>query len=279
MDHAPIVYDISSYKEETNHWGQDPSAYLLRYYTKYYFLAKGAKGIDPTGAVDSSKDHISEQTIIDQQTGLEILRGDQFVYQSPNKLCITGLAPTHPLIAQRDRFEVLSLHFDPKIYSTLPQPTAIPANSKKQSPPSCHAETVILKIEARDRHWDKSSSDNIACLPQVASELAESEQSQNTTHSTSKPAQKKSPRVSVDPSRVIFVIRGALSGHVMELNERLLVRDPASNTSPTITDRTIIDTMLDKALTHGFIAVIRPKIDKTEIALKDLYSLEEYEHL
>jgi len=40
-EHAPIVYDVAPYMEETKGWESDPSAYLLRYYTKYYFLATG----------------------------------------------------------------------------------------------------------------------------------------------------------------------------------------------------------------------------------------------
>ncbi|KAF8939294.1 hypothetical protein EDD21DRAFT_372967 [Dissophora ornata] len=292
-EHAPIVYDLTPYKEETKSWDEDPSAYLLRYYTKYYFLATGGKELKqcPT------------QKIIDLQTGLQVLRGDQFIYQSPNKLCITGLAPTHPLIALKDRYKVLNIRFDPKIMGALPQPTSIPANSKKQPPPPCHSETVICKIEARDLLWEEEKNDGVietvlaatatatgtvsvepeTNAPKECSGSASSSISKSTPSppSTSGPVtdatqgqNKEKPKESVDPSRVIFVIRGAISGHVIELNERLLRRD-----TPEITDPVVIDTMLEKASTHGFIAVIRPKIDKTEVALKDLYTMEDYERL
>ncbi|KAF9917398.1 hypothetical protein BX616_001116 [Lobosporangium transversale] len=379
-EHAPIVYDLTQYKEETKSWNSDPSAYLLRYYTKYYFLATDGKQQQKANHTDNTtENHI----IIDQETGLEILRGDQYVYQSPNKLCITGLAPTHPLISQQDRYKILNLRFDSKIQNALPQPTAIPANSKKQPPPPCQCETVICKIEALDL-WaldslkkDLLKDDDIVttvpsletsgsvttttAIPRAALASAEAEakaeveagslvgalQSQgptSTTESTptnlgskesikdnadqishnagpistsastltsystptetststsmptlamsslsplsskSSPASLVSvngsqknetkPRESVDPSRVIFVIRGAINGYVIELNERLVRRGTSA-----ITDPTVIETVLQKALTHGFIAVIKPKVDKTEIALRDLCTMESYEIL
>lgn len=40
-EHAPIVYDLTEYKEITRDWNDDPSAYLTRYYTKQYFLSTG----------------------------------------------------------------------------------------------------------------------------------------------------------------------------------------------------------------------------------------------
>ncbi|KAF9175562.1 hypothetical protein BGX21_003035 [Mortierella sp. AD011] len=272
-EHAPIVYDLTPYKEETKNWDSDPSAYLLRYYTKYYFLATGGKDLKQS----------STQKIIDQQTGLEILRGDQFVYQSPNKLCITGLAPTHPLLAQKDRYKVINLRFDQKILSSLPQPTAIPANSKKQPPPPCHCDTVICKIEAFDLWAKKEQDGKSKASSSVDSESvaeAEAEAEAGADTATPKPTTndntqgEKKPKESVDPSRVMFVIRGAISGHVIELNERLLKRD-----TPEITDTSVIQTMLEKASTHGFIAVIRPKVDKTEVALKGLYTMEDYERM
>ncbi|KAI1302818.1 hypothetical protein EDD11_005488 [Mortierella claussenii] len=289
-EHAPIVYDLTQYKEETKNWNSDPSAYLLRYYTKYYFLSTGGKDMK-SGPADQVK-------IIDQQTGLQVLRGDQYLYQSPNKLCIAGLAPTHPLLSQRDRYKVLSLRFDSKIQVALPQPTAIPANSKKQPPPPCHCETVICKIEALDL-WAKQEQEQeqeqeqqettkatVDALTASATE-AESEEKLSVTTSNSTTADQNSrmainkdssqriddkPRESIDPTRVIFVVRGAISGHVIELNERLLRRDATE-----ITDPVVIETMLAKASTHGFIAVIRPKVDKTEVALKDLQTMEEYD--
>ncbi|KAF9110545.1 hypothetical protein BGX27_006205 [Mortierella sp. AM989] len=281
-EHAPIVYDLAQYKEETKDWNSDPSAYLLRYYTKYYFLATGGKDLKSS----------NDQKIIDQQTSLEILRGDQFIYQSPNKLCITGLAPTHPLLAQRDRYKVLSLRFDPKILSSLPQPTAIPANSKKQPPPSCHCDTVICKIEALDlwakkdlegNEEEKAVNAETGSTTTTTDETSETEAANTVTETDPKaPAStiksneqtEGKPKESIDPSRVIFVVRSAISGHVIELNERLLRRD-----TPEIIDPTVIETMLEKASTHGFIAVIRPKIDKTEIALKDLCTMDDYERM
>lgn len=46
---------------------------------------------------------------------------------------------------------------------------------------------------------------------------------------------------SIDPTRVVFVVRGSLSGHVMELNERLIRRGV-----DVVTDPEVIETMLDK---------------------------------
>ncbi|KAG0205325.1 hypothetical protein BGX28_003033 [Mortierella sp. GBA30] len=258
-EHAPIVYDVSQYKEETKSWDTDPSAYLLRYYTKYYFLASGGKRACLLGK--------KREKIIDHETRLEVIYGDQFVYQAPNKLCITGLAPTHPLIARPDRYKILNIRFDTKIQNALPQPTAIPANSKKQPPPSCHAETIICRIEALDLE------------EQNRIELTKQKKEPNTyDEGWSRPSEQAStvatvpdPKVSIDSTRVLFVVRGAVNGHVMELNERLVRRG-----TDVITDPVVLQTLIEKASTHGFIAVIRPKVDKTEIALEDLYTMEEY---
>ncbi|CAO3570053.1 unnamed protein product [Mortierella alpina] len=295
-EHAPIIYDVTPYNEETSTWNADPSAYLLRYYTKYYFLETDGKSVKHVAA--SSAEPIAPQSvskIIDHETGLEVLRGDQFVYQSPNKLCITGLAPTHPLIAQPDRYKVLSIRFDQKIQSALPQPTAIPANSKKQPPPPCQPETVICKIEALDlKEQERSiaaqettekeilgaSASTLALSADASAEALSSTSSSSSSSAaaaevptTAKPSRSKSAPAehSVDPTRVIFVVRSAISGHVIELNERLMKR-----TTPIITDSDIIKTLLEKASTHGFVAVIRPKIDNTEIALKDLCTMDKY---
>ncbi|KAF9117252.1 hypothetical protein BGX30_005656, partial [Mortierella sp. GBA39] len=148
-EHASIVYDLTSYKEETMSWDDDPPP-------KQYFLATSKRLLFFFCTRPDSKDlkqnptTQTPQKFIDLQTGLEVLRGDQYVYQSPNKLCIIGHAPTHPLLAQPDWYKVLNIRLDAKIAGALPQPTATPANSKKQPPPPCHAETVVCKIEARD---------------------------------------------------------------------------------------------------------------------------------
>ncbi|KAF9967488.1 hypothetical protein BGZ70_009327 [Mortierella alpina] len=308
-EHAPIVYDVTPYNEETSTWNVDPSAYLLRYYTKYYFLETDGKSLKnvPASSVEPAASQ-SVPKIIDHETGLEVLRGDQFVYQSPNKLCVTGLAPTHPLIAQPDRYKVLSIRFDHKIQSALPQPTAIPANSKKQPPPPCQPETVICKVEALDLkelERSKTAQENTEKEIVGASErtsttpsgsiLASSAEASAEASSTSSPSSSSSSSAaaaaaevpttttktsrsknapaehSIDPTRVIFVVRSAISGHVIELNERLMKR-----ATPIITDADIIKTLLEKASTHGFVAVIRPKIDNTEIALKDLCTMDKY---
>ncbi|OAQ25298.1 hypothetical protein K457DRAFT_23242 [Linnemannia elongata AG-77] len=302
-EHAPIVYDLTSYKEETKSWNDDPSAYLLRYYTKQYFLATNGKDLKQNPTTQTP------QKIIDLQTGLEVLRGDQYVYQSPNKLCIIGLAPTHPLLAQPDRYKVLNIRFDAKIAGALPQPTATPANSKKQPPPPCHAETVVCKIEARDlwvtakegsveaagkeevkdselkveavqnsevkaeEQEDKDRDITMAESTSAAASPAPSTTTNSTatSRSTTPAPQQEKRTESVDPTRVMFVVRGSISGHVIELNERLLRRGTSE-----ITDPLVIQTMLEKASTHGFIAVVRPKVDKTEIALKDLCTMDDY---
>ncbi|KAF9987541.1 hypothetical protein BGZ75_000433 [Mortierella antarctica] len=299
-EHAPIVYDVTPYKEETSTWNADPSAYLLRYYTKYYFLetdGKSQKNV-PAPSAETTTTPPSVPKIIDHETGLEVLRGDQFVYQSPNKLCIIGLAPTHPLIAHPERYKVLSLRFDSKIQSALPQPTSIPANSKKQPPPPCQPETVICKIEALDlKEQERAKTTALEAKNDIlgdaettpttsaeVSALASSAEVSTSLSSSSpstaadvpkatKPSRSKSAPAehSVDPTRVIFVVRSAIGGHVIELNERLMKR-----TTPIITDADIIQTLLQKASTHGFVAVIRPKIDNTEIALKDLCTMDKY---
>lgn len=221
------------------------------------------------------------QKIIDLQTGLEVLRGDQYVYQSPNKLCIIGLAPTHPLLAQPDRYKVLNLRFDTKIAGALPQPTATPANSKKQPPPPCHAETVVCKIEARDlwvpakegsveadgeevkgselkveaeqntevkegEQEDKDREITMAGTTSAAASPAPSTATNSTatSRSTTPAPQQEKRTESVDPTRVMFVVRGSISGHVIELNERLLRRGTSE-----ITDPFVIQTMLEKVTT------------------------------
>ncbi|KAI9239174.1 MAG: hypothetical protein BYD32DRAFT_435140 [Podila humilis] len=292
-EHAPIVYDLTEYKEITRDWNDDPSAYLTRYYTKHYFLSTAGKELkDPLGP------------IIDLQTSLEVKRGDQYVYQSPNKLCIIGLAPTHPLLAQRERYQVLNLRFDDKIVNALPQPTHIPANEKKCPPPPCHHETVILKIEVKDLWAEKEKKEKEDKSEQAAEDVdmpetqqtqqGGSEESGSETPAESVPssmiaeqgsvasssttsivssvvsspsvtqAQFK-PKKSIDPTRIVFVVRGSIAGHVMELNERLIRRG-----TDVVTDPEVIETMLDKASTHGYIAVIRPKTDKKGVPLKDL---------
>ncbi|KAF9970245.1 hypothetical protein BGZ65_011276, partial [Modicella reniformis] len=311
---TPIAYDLTSYKEETKNWDKDPSAYLLRYYTKHYLLAT-------TGKDQGQPQHSARTTripggTIGCPTGLQTLCGDQFVYQSPNKLCVTGLAPTHPLLGQRDRYQVLNIRFEPKILDSLPQPTAIPANSKKQPPPTCQSNTVICRIEARDlwcvkkqeekqekkestitgdvhqdilaqtelnslpsgsdfcsTNIDKTSSSSTPLTPSSLSTAPSGPDPASTaTSGTTQRQEIGKPHGSVDSSSVVFVIRAAVIGHVIELNERLLRRG-----STEVTDLGIIQTLLDKAATHGFIAVIRPKVDKTEIALKDLCTMEDYE--
>ncbi|KAG0034220.1 hypothetical protein BGZ81_005759 [Podila clonocystis] len=291
-EHAPIVYDLTEYKETTRDWNDDPSAYLTRYYTKQYFLSTAGKELkDPMGP------------IIDFQTSLEVKRGDQYVYQSPNKLCIIGLAPTHPLLAQRERYQVLNLRFDDKIMSALPQPTHLPANEKKCPPPPCHHETVILKIEAKDLWAEKEQKEKAEQDQDKSEQVGEDEDRPETqTQSGSEEASTSGesvpssmiaeqgsvvssvtstassavsspsvshaqikPKKSIDPTRVIFVVRGSLGGHVMELNERLIRRGV-----DVVTDPEVIETMLDKASTHGYIAVIRPKADKKGVPLKDL---------
>jgi len=168
------------------------------------------------------------------------------VYQSPNKLCITGLAPTHPLIAQKHRYKVLNVRFDAKIMAALPQPTAIPANSKKQPPPPSHAETVICKIEAQDLEYvaPPPSEDTALAASEETTPVQSEETSSESTPSVSSRAQQREAakvKESIDPSRVMFVIRGAIGGHVMELNERLLRRG-----TTVITDPTVISTIVDK---------------------------------
>ncbi|KAG0288296.1 hypothetical protein BGZ97_006863 [Linnemannia gamsii] len=111
-----------------------------------------------------------------------------------------------------------------------------------------------------------------ATSPAPSSATNSTTNSAATSRSTTPAPQQQEKRTeSVDPTRVMFVVRGSISGHVIELNERLLRRGTSE-----ITDPDVIQTMLEKASTHGFIAVVRPKVDKTEIALKDLCTMDDY---
>lgn len=180
---------------------------------------------------------------------------------------------------QRERYQVLSLRFDDKIVNALPQPTHIPANEKKCPPPPCHHETVILKIEAKDLWAEKEQTEDDGKSEQAGEDVnmpetqqaqqARSEGSGSETPAESLPsstiaeqgsaassststassavsspsvthAQFK-PKKSIDPTRVVFVVRGSIAGHVMELNERLIRRG-----TDVVTDPEVIETMLDK---------------------------------
>lgn len=90
MDHVPTplhnpTYNLDEYLPLTTDWLTNPFLSLVHYYTAYYLLAK-----------EDSDD----------------LQGDLVIRQAPNKLCVIGLAPTHP-VRQCTDFSKLSIKYAP----------------------------------------------------------------------------------------------------------------------------------------------------------------------
>ena len=69
----PADYNVSEYADLTKTWHQDPTAYLDRYYTLFYKITN--KELDP-------------------------LNTDVYVRQSPNKICVLGIAKASSDIKQ-----------------------------------------------------------------------------------------------------------------------------------------------------------------------------------
>ncbi|RIA81005.1 hypothetical protein C1645_785294 [Glomus cerebriforme] len=101
-------YDLSQYEKISEKYEKDPLAYLEQYYTKYFLI--------------DSNENTSE---------------DFYIYQAPNKLCVIGLAPTHPLLQQSQK--VKSIKFDEKISQSI--------NKKKQNPLSVKSEICVITTE------------------------------------------------------------------------------------------------------------------------------------
>ncbi|KAG0260368.1 hypothetical protein DFQ27_003592 [Actinomortierella ambigua] len=341
-EYAPISYDVSVYKQETASWNQDPSAYLSRYYKKHFVIPheKYRFTDQPVAAEQhpSPLDPQSETATNDEATskvdhpGEKFYQGDQYVYQSPNKLCVVGLAPSHPLIAQRDRFLPISIQFDSRAVSQLPQPTDKPANTQKTPPPRCFASMILCKIVARDTKAAKPSSMTTTTTTTTTTITTTAETTETPVITTSTPstilasstgaeeAETSERAVAVDdgppsgssvpdaeemdidtaptssslpslsdetntaatatatnttntearsPDVVVFAFRAMLNGNVLEFNERLVRRG-----IEVIEDPQVLGTLIDKAATHGYIAVIRLKNENLES--KNFLSLEEY---
>jgi hypothetical protein len=119
---------------------------------------------------------------------------------------------------------------------------------------------VICKIEARDLWWSKENKEKETKTEEESSSSGDQAQVTTSTttseplpppaalesntasaSSTSSIVSAQKPLVSSDPSRVLFIVRAAIQGHVIELNERLVRRGTAE-----ITDPVVIQTLLDK---------------------------------
>ncbi|KAG0237645.1 hypothetical protein BGW42_000473 [Actinomortierella wolfii] len=268
-EHASITYDVSMYKHETVSWNHDPSAYLLRYYKKHFVqpLEKYRFKDQTTEQPQQPQQEVKQEnetspedtnTTKDEALGTKYYQGDQYVYQSPNKLCVIGLAPSHPLLAQRDRFLPISIQFDARAVSQLPQPSDKPSVTKKLDPPRCSPGMLLCKIVARDTLATKNQISTSATTTDATSETAGPVESTSNT-----------PNEENKPDLVTFAVRAAMAGQVLEFNERLIRRG-----IEVIEDPQVLGTLIDKAATHGYIAVIRPKNENLDPNV--FISLEEY---
>jgi len=100
-------YDLILYKEISETYEKDSLAYLEQYYTKYFLI--------------DSNENAAE---------------DFYIYQAPNKLCVIGLAQTHPLLRSQ---KVKSIKFDEKVSQSI--------NKKKQIPLSVKSEICVITTE------------------------------------------------------------------------------------------------------------------------------------
>ncbi|KAF0429072.1 protein simiate [Gigaspora margarita] len=80
------VYDLKQFKNINEAYKKNELAYLEQYYSKYYFV------------------------------NLKNSMEDLYIYQAPNKLCVIGLAPAHPLL-QRSQDQSSSGHYLSNIQS------------------------------------------------------------------------------------------------------------------------------------------------------------------
>ncbi|CAB4420799.1 unnamed protein product [Rhizophagus irregularis] len=94
-------YDLSLYKKISEKYEKNSLAYLEQYYTKNFLI-------------DSSENTTE----------------DFYIYQAPNKLCVIGLAPTHPLLLQSQK--VKSIKFDEKVSQSISKKRQIPLSAKSE---------------------------------------------------------------------------------------------------------------------------------------------------
>ncbi|KAI8374584.1 uncharacterized protein BYT42DRAFT_499188 [Radiomyces spectabilis] len=66
-------YDVTQYRDSVRGWNEDPKKYLNRYYTIHYYVE--------TKQTQENKPKV----------------GNIYVRQSPNKICVLGFAPDHPI--------------------------------------------------------------------------------------------------------------------------------------------------------------------------------------
>ncbi|RHZ54757.1 hypothetical protein Glove_423g22 [Diversispora epigaea] len=115
-------YDLKEFENIIENYKKDEFAYLNQYYTKYYLLGTNEK--------------ITE---------------DFYIYQAPNKLCVIGLAPTHPLLQpqpqqQNQLPKIKKIEYNAKAVDTI--------NKKKQNLLSitsniCTITTIITEQEEK----------------------------------------------------------------------------------------------------------------------------------
>ncbi|GBB94457.1 hypothetical protein RclHR1_02360015 [Rhizophagus clarus] len=110
-------YDLSIYKNISEKYEKNSLAYLEQYYTKNFLI--------------DSNENTTEEF---------------YIYQAPNKLCVIGLAPTHPLLLQSQKVE--SIKFDEKIFQLM--------NKKKQIPLSIKSEICVITTEEGKRYSIKA---------------------------------------------------------------------------------------------------------------------------
>ncbi|KAF0429071.1 g [Gigaspora margarita] len=120
------VYDLKQFKNINEAYKKNELAYLEQYYSKYYFV------------------------------NLKNSMEDLYIYQAPNKLCVIGLAPAHPLL-QRSQDQsssghylsnIQSIEYDAKVKSSI--------NKKRQVPLSIDTEICVVTTEEGNRYSIKA---------------------------------------------------------------------------------------------------------------------------
>ncbi|CAG8532873.1 15607_t:CDS:2 [Acaulospora morrowiae] len=109
------IYDLKEFEKSLELNEKDELAYLNQYYTKKFFL-------------DTNENNTE----------------DLYIYQAPNKLCVIGLAPAHPLL-QLSSFtdpqlpKIKTIQYDSNVLSSI--------NKKRQNPLSINSEICVITTE------------------------------------------------------------------------------------------------------------------------------------
>ncbi|KAJ1859577.1 hypothetical protein GGH12_001032 [Coemansia sp. RSA 1822] len=114
-----ITYDIGAYAQLNEQLRIKPELYLDRYFVQQFYAC----------AIAGKRKHEAEST--DAETKDEAIpREWQYVRMSPNKLCVIGLAGSHPLLdpEQRKHIEVTKVEFADNVKNSV-----IKGKRKKQS--------------------------------------------------------------------------------------------------------------------------------------------------